>query len=168
MHFTQGLFAAVLAATSAVAAPAQSIKTANDLIHKTNLKLADIQNNNLEADGFPPANVADWTVEGLTRPCAADGSSCTWSFHLQPHTGRSETVFNYVVPGPDAAHNPNAPRQDFGDFYITAGWNDGYTVLAVHDLKDTLISFMGYTDEQVANGATVPDQDWKVYIDQLQ
>ena len=141
MQLTQTLVAALMAASSAVAAPAPATKS-------------------MKASG------AEWTIEKMKRVCASDDSSCTWTFGINPHTGTT-TECKYVVTQAHASRaNPGAPG-NCGDYTITSGWSgqfgegQGFTTLSVVDNKNRLIVWTAYRDVQVQEGKVVePDQSY--------
>lgn len=149
---TQTIFTTLLAAASAVAAPATALTGNSLMVAYTN-----------QATMFPPANVPDWTIENLKRVCASDDSSCTWDFQINTHVA-SRTIVKFVVKGPHASQNKAGGPANFGDFTITSGWNpQGFTVLSAVDNKDRLIAFPGYSDAEVQGGKTVANKNFKVY-----
>ncbi|GAB0136928.1 hypothetical protein EsDP_00005213 [Epichloe bromicola] len=153
MKTTKTLIATLLAASSAMAAPALSVQGADIL--KTQ---ADVQSH------FSPAPVPKWTIKGLHRECPPD-SSCTWTFRIDTHVG-SATDVSFDVNGPQAVNG--GPAQ-FGDFTVTSSWSGqygadkGFTTFSTVDNKKNLIAFPSYTDAEVSNGAVVGDRDYLVY-----
>ncbi|KAG6053932.1 hypothetical protein E4U17_004229 [Claviceps sp. LM77 group G4] len=145
MHFTQTIFAALLAATSALAAPAAVEKS------------------------MMATDIPDWTFEGVKRNCDSADNQCVVEFQINPKRF-SRTYVRFITNrnGGTGASQSNGAAQNFGDYTVTSGWsgqfgpNNGFTTFAVVDNKDRLIAYPSYTDAQFANGRVVsPDQSYK-------
>ncbi|KAG5921542.1 hypothetical protein E4U42_005799 [Claviceps africana] len=144
MHFTQTILAALVAATSALGAPAGAEKS------------------------MMAAEMPNWTFEGVVRNCDAADNQCTVTFQINPKTsGRTPVSFVTNRNGATGASQNNGAAQTFGDYTITSGWSgqfgpgNGFTTFAVADNKNRLITYPSYTDNQLANGKVVtPDQSY--------
>lgn len=111
------------------------------------------------------ANVAEWTIEKMTRTCNSGNTSCVWSFHIDTHTA-SPTPCTFTVTGNPASQSPENGAQ-CGPFTVTSGWSgqfgpgNGFTTLSVIDYSSKLIVWPAYTDVQLSHGALVtPDQSY--------
>ncbi|KAG5978104.1 hypothetical protein E4U55_006408 [Claviceps digitariae] len=145
MYFTQTIFAALLAASSAMAAPAAVGKS------------------------MMAAAVPDWIFEGVSRNCGPKDDQCTVTFNINPQdSGRTWVSFVTDRNGAVGASQNSGAAQTFGDYTITSGWSgqfgpgNGFTTFAVVNNKNRLITYPSYTDVQLANGNTVtPNQSYK-------
>ncbi|QUC20519.1 uncharacterized protein UV8b_04760 [Ustilaginoidea virens] len=144
MYFAQTIVAALLAATSAVAAP-----------------VADGPVNMM-------ATVPRVIFEHVVRNCDAGDNSCTTTFTINPQRFDKQYVSFVNTRNGDTPASRNAgAAQSFGDYTITSGWSgqfgpgNGFTVFSVVDHKHKLITYPSYTDKQLANGQVVtPDQSY--------
>ncbi|EFY88781.1 hypothetical protein J3459_013832 [Metarhizium acridum] len=151
MKATQTILAGLVAASSAMAAPARAIQSGDVVRTKAAFQAQ-----------FSPAPVPKWTVEEVQRACAPDDGSCTWHLLIDTHVA-GKTDVNFVVDGPGASRNNGGP-QDFGDFTITSGYDPaGFTTFSAVDNKDGLIAFPAYSDAEVANGNVAAARDYDVY-----
>ncbi|RDA95694.1 hypothetical protein CP533_1117 [Ophiocordyceps camponoti-saundersi (nom. inval.)] len=141
MQLTSTLIASILAASTAMAAPAAKSMMATD---------------------------PNWTIEHMQRVCKQDGSQCTWDFKINTHLSKS-TDCKLVVGATEKvrANRANGGPVKCGDFTVTSGWSgqfgegNGFTVLSVVDEKKRLIIYPGYTDKQLEKGQVVePDQSY--------
>ncbi|KAF4947627.1 hypothetical protein FSARC_13929 [Fusarium sarcochroum] len=141
MKFSLAFVAALLSASSAVAAPAPEAEVASMM-----------------------AATPQWTIKALKRVCDKPNTTCTWTFGIDAHKG-AVTNCKYVVKGAKASQKNGGPSK-CGDYTITSGWSgqfgpgQGFTVLSVAN-KNRQIIYPGYTDKQVASGKVVkPDQSY--------
>ncbi|OAA41063.1 hypothetical protein NOR_05645 [Metarhizium rileyi] len=144
MQLTQTIVAALFAASSVVAAPAQPEKS-------------------MMTTGVP-----EWTIESAQRKCNKENTQCNWTFKINPKI-YSKTPVNFVVKksGSSPASQSNGGAQRFGDYTITSGWSGqfgegrGFTTFAVVDNKNRRITYPSYSDAEVANGKVVsPDKSY--------
>ncbi|KJZ72684.1 hypothetical protein HIM_07876 [Hirsutella minnesotensis 3608] len=143
MHFTQTLIAALAAASSAVAAPAEP--AAKSMM----------------------APAPQWTIEKLQRVCDKGDQQCTWTFGINTHVDKAPaTACKLEVKGPGASRAKGGPAR-CGDYTVTSGWSGqfgegkGFTTLSVVDNKKRLIVWPAYNDNQVKDGKPVqPDQSY--------
>ncbi|RCI12727.1 hypothetical protein L249_0504 [Ophiocordyceps polyrhachis-furcata BCC 54312] len=138
---TSTLIASILAASTAMAAPAAKSMMVPD---------------------------PNWTIEHMQRICTKEGSQCTWTFAINTHLARS-TDCKLVVGASNGVRAMRAKGGPVkcGDYTVTSGWSDqfgadnGFTVLSVVDDKKRLIVWPSYTDRQVEKGEVVqPDQSY--------
>ena len=139
MQFTQTFVAALLAASSALAAPTSEAKSMM-------------------------ATSLTWTIQNMERTCTGHGQ-CTWTFSIKPSTAAA-TACTMVVDGSPASDAPGGPVT-CGPFTVTSGWSGqfgagkGFTTLAVANYNTNLIAYPAYTDVQLVNGKVVtPDQSY--------
>ncbi|KAG6011931.1 hypothetical protein E4U43_008034 [Claviceps pusilla] len=145
MLFTQTIFAALLAATSALGAPAAVEKS------------------------MMATDVPDWIIEGVVRNCDNGDNRCVVNFNINPvRFGRTYVTFVTTRNGAVGASRNIGVAQTYGDYTVTSGWSgqfgegNGFTTFAVVDNKNRLIAYPSYTDVQLANGHVVtPDQSYK-------
>ncbi|KAF7719347.1 Uncharacterized protein PECH_006369 [Penicillium ucsense] len=142
MQFTQVLLATLLAVPSALAAPSN--------------------------EKSMMASSPQWTIQNMKRVCAADDSSCTWTFGIYPGSGDA-TACKLVVTG-DHASQANGGPVNCGDYTVTSGWSgqfgagNGFTTLAVVNNVSRQIAYPAYNDKQVESGNVVkPDQSYPPY-----
>ncbi|POR32196.1 Uncharacterized protein TPAR_07577 [Tolypocladium paradoxum] len=140
MQLTKTLVAAILAASTASAAPTADEKSMM-------------------------AAVPQWTFENMERVCKEDDSCCTWKFSINTHLA-DPTNCVYKVEAAVASHANGGPSK-CGGYTITSGWSgqfgpgNGFTVLSVVDDEKRLITYPSYTDKQVEGGNVVkPDQSY--------
>jgi len=143
MQFTTAVLAVATLASGALAAPAQAVSMS--------------------------ANVPQWTIVSLKRPCNGADTQCTWFFGINTNDGSAATPCTIVV---NAAGGQPASRTDFQDarcgrFRINGGWSGqfgpGFTVIPVVDDAAHVIAYPAYEDAVLANGATVrPDRSYNV------
>ncbi|KAG6006901.1 hypothetical protein E4U21_006620 [Claviceps maximensis] len=144
MHFTQTVFAAILAATSALAAPAAMEQS------------------------MMATDVPAWTFEGVTRSCTGNDDMCVTKFAINNKISeRTYVTFVATRYGDVGASRNIGVAQTYADFTVTSGWSgqfgegNGFTTFAVVDNKNRLITYPSYTDVQLANGNVVtPDQSY--------
>ncbi|KAM3499506.1 hypothetical protein MY10362_007240 [Beauveria mimosiformis] len=108
----------------------------------------------------------DWIIQGLSRSCDGQDSSCTWRFAINSQL-TSPTACTYVVNasgGKPASRSKGGPVQ-CGDFRVTSDWSGqfvvGFTTFAVFDTKKNLIAYPAYNDDEIAAG-NVPDKPFHV------
>lgn len=111
------------------------------------------------------ANSPEWTIQSMKRVCAADDSSCTWTFGIYPGSGDA-TACKLVVTA-NTASQANGGPASCGDYTVTSGWSgqfgpgNGFTTLSVVNNKSRQIIWPAYTDKQLAGGNVVtPDQSY--------
>lgn len=111
------------------------------------------------------ANSPEWTIQSMKRVCAADDSSCTWTFGIYPGSGDA-TACTLVVTA-NTASQANGGPASCGDYTVTSGWSgqfgpgNGFTTLSVVNNKSRQIVWPAYTDKQLAGGNVVtPDQSY--------
>ncbi|PHH91484.1 hypothetical protein CDD83_267 [Cordyceps sp. RAO-2017] len=147
MQLTTTLLACVMAASSALAAPAAA------------------------AEVSMMAAKPQWTIVETKRVCDKTDSKCTWTFGINTHQDKVPvTACKHVVKGDKdvkASRVNGSPPSNCGDFTITSGWSGqfgegkGFTTLSVVNNKENLIVWAGYTDNQVKEGKVVkPDQSY--------
>ena len=112
------------------------------------------------------ASVPQWTIENMRRVCDSGDKSCTWTFTINPHVGKT-TPCKYVVTGNPASRQKTGGPGTCGSYTITSGWSgqfgegNGFTVLSVVDNVKRYIVWPGYTDKQLAGGKQVsPNQSY--------
>ncbi|KAM0429969.1 hypothetical protein ACHAPT_005973 [Fusarium lateritium] len=142
MKFSLAFVAALLSASSAVAAPSSN---GNDVVSMM-------------------AATPQWTIQGMQRSCDKGDTTCTWNFKINTYKG-TPTACKYVVKGRPASQTNGGPAK-CGTFTITSGWSgqfgpgNGFTVLSVISSNRQII-YPGYTDKQLAGGKVVkPDQSY--------
>ncbi|KAH7305934.1 hypothetical protein B0I35DRAFT_483682 [Stachybotrys elegans] len=137
MQFSTALFAAVLAATNAVAAPAP-----------------------VNVDVSMMAAAPQWIIQDMKRDCNKADTECTWNFKVNTQLATATTC-KYVVKGTKASQTRAAAAGTCGPYTITSGWSDqfgannGFTTLSVVDQKKRLIVWPSYTDSEVKGGKVV-------------
>jgi hypothetical protein len=139
MQFSQLLLATIFAAPAVLAAPVAGVS--------------------MMAAG------PEWTIESMKRVCAANDSSCTWTFGIYPGSGSASSC-TYVVTA-NTASQANGGPSNCGDYTITSGWSgqfgpgNGFTTLSVVNNLSRQIIWPAYTDNQLAGGKVVtPDQSY--------
>ncbi|KAI6088958.1 hypothetical protein F4821DRAFT_232628 [Hypoxylon rubiginosum] len=118
------------------------------------------------------ADVAEWTIEGLSRTCDDADATCLWTFTIDTaEEGVAVTPANYTVNATTSAPASQAigGPQVFGNFTVTSTWSgqfgegEGFTTLSVIDYARNLIVYPAYKDTQLPNGEVVtPDQSYPV------
>ncbi|KAM3513780.1 hypothetical protein MY11210_002593 [Beauveria gryllotalpidicola] len=110
--------------------------------------------------------VPDWIIQGLSRSCDGQDSSCTWNFAIN-NQETAPTACTYVVNasnGKPASRSVGGPVQ-CGDYRITSDWSGqfvvGFTTFAVLDTTKNLIAYPAYNDDEIAAG-NVPDKPFHV------
>ncbi|KAK5994797.1 hypothetical protein PT974_03181 [Cladobotryum mycophilum] len=141
MQLTKALFATILAATSAAAAPTQ-----------TEVSMM--------------VDVPQWTIEGVRRVCTDYDHVCTWTLGVNTHTAPTVWI-THVVKSAGKASEANGGPTNCGDFTVTSGWSgqfgpgNGFTTFSVVDNKHRYITWPAYTDKQVEGGKVVhPNQSY--------
>ena len=141
MQLTKTLVAAVLAASTALGAPAEG------------------------EISMMAANIPQWTIENLKRVCNNHNSKCVWTFGINTHLA-PPTACTLKVEADTASEASGGPA-NCGDFTVTSGWSgqfgpgNGFTVLSVVYNPSRLITWPSYTDKQVQSGQVVkPDQSY--------
>lgn len=140
MQLTHTIVAALLACSTALAAPVASEKS---------MMVAG----------------SEWSIQGLKRVCNAGNTSCTWTFGIKAGSAAA-TSCTYIVKANDASQANGGPS-NCGDYTITSGWSgqfgpgNGFTTLSVVNNKIRQIVWPAYTDAQLQNGVVVkPDQSY--------
>jgi len=140
MQLTTTLFATLLSATAALAAPAAGSVSMM-------------------------AAVPEWTIESMKRVCNSGDTTCTYTFTINTHSGTA-TSCKFIHNGKPASQTSGGPGQ-CGRFSITSGWSgqfgpgNGFTTLSVVDNTHKLIVWPAYTDKQLQGGKVVkPDQSY--------
>jgi hypothetical protein len=142
MQITKTVFAALLAATAASAAPAT-----------TEVSMM--------------AETPDWTIENMKRTCDQADTKCTWNFAVNTKSGNPTSCTMVVKANGDTkASRAAGGPVTCGPFTVTSGWSgqfvEGFTTLAVVDHSKRLIVWPAYRDGQLVNGKVVkPDQSYK-------
>ncbi|PHH79867.1 hypothetical protein CDD80_3600 [Ophiocordyceps camponoti-rufipedis] len=140
MQLASTLLASLLAATTALAAPAKSMMAATP----------------------------QWVIEHMKRVCNEHDSQCTWTFKIDTHEGKkTECTLTVNATSKARASRADGKPTTCGAFTVTSGWNDhfgegqGFTVLSVVERNKRLIIWPSYTDVQLQNGVVVePDQSY--------
>ncbi|TEA19135.1 hypothetical protein C8034_v010464 [Colletotrichum sidae] len=108
------------------------------------------------------AAAPEWTIEGFTRTCNAQDTSCDYSFNINTHTA-AVTPCKFTTAGSPASRA--ASNAKCGAYTVTSGWSGqfgpdaGFTTFSVTAQK--LIVWPAYTDKQLVNGKAVsPDQSY--------
>ena len=140
MRLTKTFLTAVLATSTAYAAPAPALASKS-----------------MMATG-------EWTLNGFTRTCNADDTSCTYHFGINKNDGTLAPVCEYAVSGAPASRAP-ANGVVCGNFTVSSSWSGqfgdgkGFTTLAV--IEGSQIIYPAFTDVQLVNGGVVsPDQSY--------
>jgi hypothetical protein len=114
------------------------------------------------ADVSMMATGSTWTMQSFKRVCSQ--TSCTYSYAINANDGSKATACSYKVSGNPAAR-ASYGNVKCGAYTISSSWSgqfgegNGFQTLAV--VKNGKIIYPGYTDKQLANGATVkPDQSY--------
>ncbi|KAH9907272.1 small secreted protein [Xylariomycetidae sp. FL2044] len=141
MKFTAALAAAVLSATSSLAAPVAAGESKSMM-----------------------AAAPQWTIESLVRTCNADDTSCDWSFGINTGLAAPATACAFAVQGSPASRAGSSGNV-CGAYTVSTGWSgqfqEGFTTLSVVDFANKLIVWPAYTDGQLVNGqVVVPDQSY--------
>ncbi|KAK6083566.1 small secreted protein [Seiridium cupressi] len=112
----------------------------------------------------------EWTLEGVTRTCTAEDTTCSWSFGI--YTGSDDAipaVFVVNATSSAPASQANGGPTVFGAYTITSGWSgqfgagEGFTTISVIDYANKLIAYPAYKDTELGNGTTVsPDRSYPV------
>ncbi|MCJ1327013.1 hypothetical protein MMC10_003679 [Thelotrema lepadinum] len=108
----------------------------------------------------------EWTIASYTRTCAADDSTCSYSYSINLNDDSAATQCNYSVPAaPPAPASQTSYGVTCGSFVISSGWSDyfgpgnGFTTLAVK--VNGNIIYPAYSDAEVVNGTAVtPDKSY--------
>ncbi|KAF4592245.1 hypothetical protein GQ602_002544 [Ophiocordyceps camponoti-floridani] len=140
MQLTSTLLASLLAATTAVAAPAKSMMAATP----------------------------QWTIERMKRVCNENNTQCTWTFKIDTHEiKKTDCTLTVNATANVRASRAEGKPTTCGVFTVTSGWSgqfgegQGFTVLSVVDKNKRLIIWPSYTDVQLKNGVVVePDQSY--------
>lgn len=99
----------------------------------------------------------DWIIQGLSRTCDGQDSSCTWQFSINNQL-TDATACTYVVnaAGGQPASRSSGGPVTCGDYRITSGWSGqfvvGFTTFAVYDTTKNLIAYPAYNDDEIAAG----------------
>ncbi|KAM4054510.1 hypothetical protein HRG_005350 [Hirsutella rhossiliensis] len=106
-----------------------------------------------------------WTLDGLHRDCAKDGSHCTWSFDIDNKAGEKAPCKHIVKSqgGKPASQSHGGPTF-CGVYRLESSWDNSngpdkaFSVIGVLDQSRKVIGFFGYDDAEVADGRVVtPD-----------
>ena len=140
MLLTTTLVAGILAATTALAAPAPAPAVKSMMA------------------------AGEWTLAAFTRTCNGDDTSCDYAFGININDGSPATDCRYTVAGAPASHAPTNSVA-CGAFRVGSTWSGqfgpdrGFTTLSV--VLGTQIAYPAYTDQQLVNGVAVtPDQSY--------
>ena len=99
-----------------------------------------------------------WTVDGLSRVCAADGSSCTYTLGIDLENGTpvSECVIVDAVPNaPDASWSSIPCSSSAGFLQVSWGFDSTsfaipFATLVVHDTQNDKNAFFGVSNPNAA------------------
>ncbi|OAA70283.1 hypothetical protein ISF_02257 [Cordyceps fumosorosea ARSEF 2679] len=114
------------------------------------------------------AREPDWIIQGLSRTCDAQDTSCTWNFSINDQQSEpTGCVYEVHAAGGQPASRSNGGPVTCGPYTVTSGWSGqfgegaGFTTFAVHDYARNEIGYPAFTDSEVAAG-NVPDKAFHV------
>lgn len=119
----------------------------------------------------PPvdSNAEDWRLLHMRRTCAEDQSRCEYSFLIAEHAEQEPKHCGFAIDSRNGIPAYQIPFSlakcpDAAEYSVNGGWNEAkFVTLSVINDERSLISFFGFSDEELANGAEAAPLQSKVH-----
>lgn len=111
------------------------------------------------APGGSTEALGSWTISDFRRLCPADTNECQFSFLLTESSESEPVPCSFTVAGSEGqpaakAGFAGARCTETDTYSINSGWDEaGFIVMTVNNNARGLLSFFGFEDAELADGA---------------